>query len=121
MSIPTKYWIFHQNNSGGRYDYDEKHGISSYLAIEATSEKKAQALFNAIVEEYGPSYSCECCGDRWSDYAYESYDLIEGVIMSAQEHSGWDSLGPNRNGNARFRYFIHHLDGRIEGYGLTRE
>jgi len=118
--MTTKYYIFHQNNSGGFFDYNEQNGISSVLAVEATSEKKAQAIFNAIIEKNGQSDSCDCCGERWSDWVGDSFFLIEGVVQHANEQL-FDCLGNDRNGNARFRYFIHHLDGRIEGYGLTRK
>lgn len=117
--MTTKYYIFHQNNSGGFYDYDEKNGISSALVIEATNKELAHSLYRAIVEKYGSSGdSFLCC--RWSNKTYENHDLIEDVKNSADKMI-LDLLKHDNEGNARFRYFIHHLDGRIEGYGLTQK
>lgn len=63
-----KFYIFTQNNSGGRFIADSK--LCHHLVIEAESEKEAIQR----AEELGVYFDgvendidCECCGDRWDE------------------------------------------------------
>ena len=66
--MSTKWYEFHQNNSGGSFHIDENAGIGVLVCIEATSAAHA----NARAEEIGIYFNgcakgadCSCCGDRW--------------------------------------------------------
>jgi hypothetical protein len=60
------FYLFSQNNSGGKFHIDER--IAHYVIIEANSADEA----NQIAESKGIYFDgvhdgrdCGCCGDRW--------------------------------------------------------
>lgn len=68
----TMFWEFNQNNSGGSFDFDEKHGLTHFVLIEARDITEAISraestgiYFNGCED----GRDCNCCGDRW----YEPY------------------------------------------------
>ncbi len=67
-TIKTKFYEFNQNNSGGHFDVDEN--VCHSVIIEAMDEKHAITLFEPMIENQ--SGSCYCCGDRSTEYSYES-------------------------------------------------
>lgn len=72
-----KFFVFHQNNSGGKFDVNDK--ICHMLYIEAHSYKEARKkAMDMGVYFNGCNIGLDCprCGDRWSDYANE-INLIE--------------------------------------------
>ncbi|MFE4367966.1 MULTISPECIES: DUF7296 family protein [unclassified Streptomyces] len=58
------FYEFHQNNSGGGFDYDEDNGISVYVIIEAGSADVANARAEKIGLYFDGEGDCPCCGDR---------------------------------------------------------
>jgi hypothetical protein len=65
------FYEFNQNNTGGRFDFDEEAGITHWVIVEADSESEAVRK----AEEIGlywdgcdAGMDCPCCGDRWSNY-----------------------------------------------------
>lgn len=112
-----KFWHFDQNNSGGIFDYDPGAGISHHLLIEAATEQEAKDYFRDIVSSYTASYDCNCCGDRWSAYTYESFTTAQ-EWLDKHVSSGWAHkwMTSKRTGNPiSYEAFAHYADGRIEG------
>lgn len=61
-----KFYLFHQNNSGGYFIQNDS--VDIYVMIQAESAEDA----NNKAEEIGIYFDgvkngndCECCGDRW--------------------------------------------------------
>ena len=71
----SKFYEFMQNNSGGYYIENDDVGES--IIIEENSERFAIAKMESITENY--SEYCTCCGKRWCDYVWETYDDIESI------------------------------------------
>lgn len=109
------FYHFRQNNSGGRFVFDKKNGLSVNVIIEADSAEKA----NSLAEDIGIYFNgcshgsdCHCCGDRW--YTVSEYDgrdkpsVYGKEVVKDQPHSDtkWIKNGPE--------CFIHYKDGRIE-------
>lgn len=61
----TKFWCFHQNNSGG---YFQEPAID-VLVLAPTEELAFVKAFEKGVDPDAPS--CGCCGARWCSWAYE--------------------------------------------------
>ncbi|WP_333577831.1 DUF7296 family protein [Sphingobacterium sp.] len=84
--IETKLFEFTQNNSGGSFDVDEN--VCHRVVIEAVDKNHAMALLEPMVEHQ--SYSCSCCGDRWSPCYGEELDIAkykeEGLLISIYTH-----------------------------------
>lgn len=69
--IETKFYEFNQNNSGGFFDVDEN--VCHRVIIEAIDSSQALSIFEPMIENQ--SYSCSCCGDRWSTYDPDEIDI----------------------------------------------
>lgn len=61
--VKTRWFQFHQNNSGGRFE-----GPAAHVVVEAVDADHA----NARAEKVGLYFNgcasgqdCSCCGDRW--------------------------------------------------------
>lgn len=75
----VKYYLFKQNNSGGRFIED--YMVAPFVAIEANSA----SLANTLAEKNGIYFDgvkngidCPCCGDRWLKINIEGRD---GFLM----------------------------------------
>lgn len=104
-----KWFTFVQNNSGGYFVKNDD--VCEVVCIEAESKELAIAKAESIMDN---SDSCPCCGDRWTTWLPDSYDVPSyygDPIETCEEK--W-----NRK-NAR----LHHADGRIEtlAFGSKRE
>lgn len=71
-----KWFVFDQNNSGGRFVVNDK--LDTRVFIQAKNAKEANYLaetlgiyFNGVEDET----DCDCCGDRW----YAQYDDTKGT------------------------------------------
>lgn len=87
--------MFSQNNSGGRFDVDDKGGIAEYVIVEAGSADEANdraeglGLYFNGTDDGGPD--CPCCGDRWcrvseSDGASEPM-IYGGVVVACVDRA----------------------------------
>lgn len=104
-TVQTKFFEFHQNNSGGSFDIDDERGIGVNVWIEALNAADA----NDRAERLGIYFNgcsdgrdCDCCGDRWSaqwsdDRGSDKPDLDEKYDF------GWHDT-----------VYVHLLDGTIE-------
>lgn len=100
--VNLKWWCFNQNNSGG--DFDEDDNVAHHLYVQAVDVAHAVARAEKITENQ--SYSCPCCGDRWSFwYADEDdgYDTPMNYGKPPEATDMWMAR-PNR---------FHYLDGRV--------
>ena len=81
-----KFYEFNQNNSGGFFDVDKN--VCHTVIIEADNEKEALSIFEPMIENQ--SYSCPCCGDRWSLYEPKEINLDKfknkGYTASVYNH-----------------------------------
>jgi hypothetical protein len=103
------FYTFNQNNSGGYFVIDEKHGVCEHVIIEAETLGQADARLQAIGANVdGFSDWCNCCGERWSSSWMDDDDGTEQPMI-------YDTLVHEEvKDGFRTRCFVHHADGRIE-------
>lgn len=121
------FFNFHQNNTGGSFDYDESAGISVNVIIEADNDDDADIKLIRIggyFDGCDDGRDCSCCGDRWYR-SHESDGKDVPKVYSDEVHPG-DRMPDKRfnmkwmkDGNAEG--FIHYADGRIEGFWREKE
>lgn len=111
--VVTKFYHFHQNNSGGSFD-----GPAINVIVEAINAAHA----NTIAEEHGLYFDgcdkgidCGCCGDRWSEQWSDDKGTDAPKIYgkNIEEHltSGYVW------GNDRIpEVTVYYLDGRENKY-----
>ena len=111
-----KYFTYHQNNSGGSFDYDDKIGITTNVIIEAKSADEA----NQIAEKIGIYWNgmedgsdCECCGDRWHPQSGKGDDVPSVYGMPVQFLTIKNELHKWQKGP---ECFVHYANGRVTGY-----
>lgn len=102
------YFVYCQNNSGGRFVHDPEK-LSYYVAIEAESISGAAAK----AEELGIYFNgcddgrdCSCCGDRWYRQS-EPEELPTYVFMK------WMGENPDM--------YVHNLDGSVDAVHLPKK
>lgn len=119
----TKWYRYHQNNSGGSFRYDGGRGLSVNVYVEATSPSHADSRMESLGVTFGDYDSCSCCGDRWSEA--DSWSEVEaGELPEAEEVLVKDD---NKKGHfvtkwlpqGDYETFVHPLEG--EFYGAHRE
>lgn len=103
-TVQTRFFEFHQNNSGGSFDIDDARGLGPNVWIEALNTDDA----NARAERIGIYFNgcedgmdCECCGDRWS-------------AAWRDEGEPAPKVNPEYDFNWHDTVYVHHFDGRIE-------
>lgn len=106
--IKTKYFRFHQNNSGGSFVIDDARGLGVNVWVEAQSAADANARAESIGIYFNGCDSgadCECCGDRWSS--------------QWRDESGADEPEINQEWDFRWhdKVYVHHIDGTIDRLG----
>ena len=55
------FYLYKQNNSGGRFDKNDK--VAEYVIIESISSNLAKEFMEYLTIDQSPS--CPCCGERW--------------------------------------------------------
>lgn len=111
----TKFYPFHQNNSGGYYILNND--VQHYVIIEGYDLWQIESKANQVFHDY--RVHCECCGERWDDdWIHERYLTDEPMIneesvynYNIDEHS-WDR-------REEAKVIIYYLDGRKELVNLT--
>ncbi len=104
-----KFFHFDQNNSGGYYVIDEKHGIGAEMIIQATSAKEAWSKLNEIGESNTSFHQfCQCCGERWSSYLDDKDGTDEPTIW------GKPLSDPKTKPIFANEAFIHFADGHFD-------
>lgn len=109
--MKTQFYTFDQNNSGGYFVEDDKHGVCEYVIIEAESERDACNKFEAIGDKVDGFWNaCPCCGDRWTTYMPDHYD-VPSLYSTPIENQ---TKGPFRQ-----RAFVHYLDGTFKEFKFS--
>jgi hypothetical protein len=129
LSIPQQedsivFYSFRQNNSGGRFVFDEKDGISVLVVVEADSAEQAENRAESIgiyFDGCDAGIDCPCCGDRWyrpydgagtetpCEYDNEDYLIFKDNF---EECDGYFGTVPPA--------FVHYKDGRIVPAALPK-
>ena len=107
------FFHFKQNNSGGKFAFDEKRGITHHVVIEGFNVRDAVQRAEKIGLDFGGSGDCPCCGNRWHEPWDEDGDDVPKVYGQEvgadkpykEEFKGWM---PNNKEVA-----IHYADGSI--------
>ena len=105
MSVEAKtgFYEFHQNNSGGSFDIDDKAGIGPRVWVEATSADHADSRARELgiyFDGVSQGMDCGCCGDRW----HQAW----GEGKAAPE------IDPKWAFNWHNTVYVHKLDGSVE-------
>lgn len=112
----TKFYIFQQNNSGGRFKIDEKRGIGYLVAVEARNAKEANNKASDIglyFDGFVNGLDCPCCGDRWSRVYEDKYDASNSVGELKERYSRDSYLKKEKD---KLKSFIHYYDGKFEEF-----
>ncbi len=119
--MKTKFFEFHQNNSGGDFVFEEAEGITHNVIIEARDGEHA----NSIAEGIGLYWNgcedgrdCECCGDRWYPVwsekdGYDTPTLYGQPVEKAASTSSWMPPGKET--------CVHYLDGTKKWFGVRKQ
>lgn len=67
------FFLYRQNNSGGKFVTNHIKGISQVVFVEADSADEADAIAEGIGIYFDGDGDCWCCGNRW----YPASDLDE--------------------------------------------
>lgn len=107
LNLETKFYVFHQNNTGGRFIIDKENGIGEYVFVEATSLKDAVNKAEDIgiyFDGCGSGLDCSCCGDRW----YPPYgDGAENIRLYGKLVEQYDPWSCETN------IFVHRINGDL--------
>jgi hypothetical protein len=105
--IKTMYFHISQNNSGGKFYENEKHGIGPNVIIEGANASDAYSRLEAMDGEVTGMYdNCPCCGERWYKPDDDEGTTEPRVYGEKVEDVIADLY--------RRDCFIHHYDGKIE-------
>lgn len=103
-----KYYLYHQNNTGGSWVIDDE--VAEYVIIEAYDEKDANEIakskgiyFDGVDKEI----DCECCGDRWY------YPSVFNTLEDAKERT--------ENQFSRDKKCRVHLKNKMPVYELDKD
>lgn len=103
----SRWFVFNQNNSGGRFHINDAEGIGPRVWVQATNPKQA----NDVAERIGIYFDgceedrdCPCCGDRWYR-VWKSEKGSETVEINEDYDFGWHDT-----------VYAHSMDGTIHRY-----
>lgn len=111
IAIPLKWFCYRQNNSGGRFIYDDSLGISVNVWVEARDAREADYRAERIGLYFDGAGDCPCCGDRWYSQSYygEAADTPPEPDAPFREerwrHKWMDG----------YETFVHRYDGSFYG------
>ena len=116
------FYTFNQNNSGGRFTYDESKGLTHVVIVEASSAQHAKERGEEIGlywDGVQNGMDCNTCGDRWS-YCYMDDDdgkqQPEVYGKPAYDFNDWFFSGFPKGSVA-----IHYLSGVVEWIQCIRK
>lgn len=115
--MATKFYHYSQNNSGGRFDFDESNGITHHVIIEANTYTHA----NELAEHKGLYFDgygdCECCGNRWHEQWQESSGTKTPCVYNTDvsNYKNFAFMEPGKE------IAVHYLNGDIKWYGVLKE
>ena len=85
------FFVFHQNNSNGRYQVDQK--VTEFVIIEAKDVNHANSIAESIgiyFDGYENGLDCSCCGDRW--YRVDDYNGTDKPMIYDKDPSEYKSM-----------------------------
>jgi len=95
------YFLYQQNNSGGRFVVDEN--VSPHVYIEANNEKEADSRAEEVGIYFDGGGDCPCCGERWDGAC--DFDRVEDLYDAIMSLEGTRIF--KEHGEVR----IHRLNG----------
>lgn len=121
------FYEFHQNNSGGSFEYDSDRGLTTIVIIEANSADKANDKLESIGGYFDGSSDdywggdCPTCGDRWYPVSEHDAQPVPSSygrpLAMSKEQSDLHGYGTpiKWQGPDRWEFFVHYLDGSVVG------
>lgn len=113
------WFEYHQNNSGGRFVFEEERGLTHFVIIEAKNARAANRRAEDIGLYFDGAGDCPCCGDRWSDAWEDDKGTREPELYGepvAEFKSYWGGWMPEGKEVA-----VHPLEGPVQWYGVKKE
>lgn len=111
------FYEFRQNNSGGRFDVDDKLCHRVFIEADTAEEANAKLLeLGGYFDGCSTGRDCDCCGDRWEEQSGEGnkypFEYIEGVTFKdVKEHAQYLA---NNYGWTVPDVRIYYKDGTVE-------
>lgn len=104
----NKFYTYIQNNSGGYFVNDNKHGICETVIVQAGSARSAWKRLKSIGKDVEGFWDfCPCCGERWNDWM--------GATDGTKQPTYYgDPIEKAPSGFFRERCFVHYLDGTFK-------
>ena len=116
--LKTKFFDYHQNNTGGKFHFNDLAGITRLVVIEALNAIHA----NAIAESIGLYWNgceagrdCSCCGDRWHEASRGDGDPVPSEYGSSL-HNREPSRALFKGKQSKGEACVHYLDGTLEWF-----
>jgi hypothetical protein len=109
------FYEYHQNNSGGSFEYDAERGITYAVVVEAENPKVADARAEVIglyFDGCSDGRDCDCCGDRWSR-AYGKGTETPKVYSEEPSKAAADCMWKRECPQP---VCVHYADGRKEWF-----
>lgn len=113
----TKFFTYHQNNSGGSFYVDDN--VGHYVIVEAVDAAHADAraeLLGVYFAGCATGQDCSCCGDRWYS-ATESRGKSEPMIYDEPANAYKPGGLARLLGDRSIR--IYRLDNTVERIEAT--
>lgn len=74
VKIEGAFWFeFDQNNSGGYCERDDF--VSDLVYVQANTAAQAEDIMRELIDKACAWNYCDCCGERWSFYSIEGYEV----------------------------------------------
>lgn len=74
VKIEGALWYeFDQNNSGGYCERDDF--VADYVYVQAMNADQAEDIMRDLIDKADAWNYCDCCGERWSFWNVEGYDV----------------------------------------------
>lgn len=83
------FYLFSQNNSGGKFRFSEEDGITTYVILEAPTAQQANIdaiMLGIYFDGCDSGVDCDCCGDRWyrvTEQDAEASPTIWGELLDS--------------------------------------
>lgn len=109
----SKFYTFNQNNSGGRFHFDEEAGITQYVIVEANDYEHANERAKEIglyFDGIDSGQDCPCCGDRW--YSCDESDVTREPEVYGKPFAKYVPISKWNAYQEDKMICVHYLDGR---------
>ena len=81
MNNEMKYYLYHQNNSGGIFHSTEKVGKNVFIEAASAEHANEFAPTIGVYFEFIAYLDCACCGSRWQRVSSDEYDTYTEEAM----------------------------------------